>query len=251
MDFILEPLRDLPLWSVFVITIFFAYMFGAVPFSMIVGKTFFGVNLQKEGSGNLGATNTFRVLGAKAGIGILLLDMTKGAIPIFVARWIASAVDLSPELHPWLLIGVALAAVIGHTASPYIKFRGGKGAATSAGVMLALVPIVFLISVVIFFSLLGITRYVSVATIGCAVTFPLWTALVYQVIPQDWQTWPLTLFAFVVGMMVTVLHRANISRLRAGTESKFSWKDRGKRNAEQIDASAAEQAGEAPAGNNG
>jgi len=222
MDLIASHILNLPLWAVFSVTLFFAYLFGAIPFSMMIGKVFFGVNLRKEGSGNLGATNTFRILGAKAGIGILLLDMAKGAVPVFVARFAAGALELSSDTAAWLLIGAALAAIIGHTASPYIKFRGGKGAATSAGVMLALVPIVFLISACVFFLVLALTRYVSVATIVTAITFPLWTAVVYESLP-------LSLFALVIGIIVPIFHRANIKRLREGTEPRFSWKERGQR----------------------
>ena len=221
MNFLIEFFAQQPQWANIVFVILFAYLFGAIPFSMIVGKVFFGVNLRKEGSGNLGATNTFRTLGAKAGIGILLLDMAKGAIPVIVARNLATAEGFSSEISAWVLIGAALAAIVGHTASPYIKFRGGKGAATSAGVMFALVPVVFIISAAIFFATLFFTRYVSVATIVTAVTFPIWTALVYQ-------SWALTLFALVIGVLVPVLHRANIARLRAGTEPQFSWRDRGR-----------------------
>ena len=220
MNFLTELFIQLPTWALFVLTVATSYLFGAIPFSMIVGKLFFGVNLQKEGSGNLGATNTFRILGAKAGIGILILDMAKGAIPVIFARYIASTVAMDVDPSAWLLIAAALAAIIGHTASPYIKFKGGKGAATSAGVMFALVPVVFLISAAVFFSMLAISRFVSVATIVTALTFPVWTALVYQ-------SFPLTLFAIVIAVIVPVFHRANISRLRAGTEPRFSWKDRG------------------------
>lgn len=209
-------------WVVFAGTFLFAYLFGAIPFSLAVGKLFFGVNLRKEGSGNLGATNTFRTLGAKAGIAILLLDMAKGALPVLLARNIASAADFEPSTAAWLLIGASLAAIIGHTASPYIGFRGGKGAATSAGVMLALVPWVFLISAIVFFATLALSRYVSVSTIVTAISFPISTALMYP-------GWPLFLFALTIGIIVPIFHRANIKRLRAGTEPKFSWKDRGKR----------------------
>jgi len=234
MDFIASHILTLPLWAVFAVTLFFSYMFGAIPFSMMIGKIFFGVNLRKEGSGNLGATNTFRTLGAKAGIGILLLDMAKGALPVFVARWAAGIVDFSPDVTAWLLIGTALAAIIGHTASPYIKFRGGKGAATSAGVMLALVPLVFLVSAAVFFLTLVLTRYVSVATILAAVTFPLWTALIYQSLP-------LSLFALVIGIIVPLFHRANIKRLREGTEPHFSWKERGQHKSTAATASTEER----------
>ncbi|MCL2403178.1 MAG: glycerol-3-phosphate 1-O-acyltransferase PlsY [Coriobacteriia bacterium] len=222
MDFIVESLVSLPLWATFACVSLFAYLFGAIPFSLMIGKALFGVNLRTEGSGNLGATNTFRVLGAKAGIGILLLDMAKGALPVLVARSIAATVNLSPDATAWLLIASALAAVIGHTASPYIGFRGGKGAATSAGVMLALLPWVFLASAVVFFAVLAATRYVSVATIVTALAFPISTALIYQSLP-------FTLFALVIGIIVPVLHHANIKRLREGTEPRFSWSDRGKR----------------------
>ncbi|MCL2525586.1 MAG: glycerol-3-phosphate 1-O-acyltransferase PlsY [Coriobacteriia bacterium] len=222
MSFFVDLFLLLPAGLVFVAVTLFAYLFGAIPFAMMVGKIFFKVNLLKEGSGNLGATNTFRILGAKAGIGILLLDMAKGAIPVFLARSIAGAAGWDQALSAWLMIAAALAAIIGHTASPYIRFKGGKGAATTAGVMFALVPVVFVISAAIFFSTTAITRYVSVGTMVTAVSFPLWTALVYN-------NWPLTLFAAVIAVIVPIFHRANIKRLREGSEPRFSWKDRGKR----------------------
>ena len=231
-DFVLDPLLSLPHWASAVIVIVVAYLIGAIPFSLIVGKVFFGVDLREEGSGNLGATNTFRILGGKAGIAILLIDMAKGALPVFIARFVVDASwpyiavnetsSWNSELGALLLITSAFAAIIGHTASPYIKFRGGKGAASSAGVMFALVPIVFVISAIIFFSTTAITRYVSVGTILTAVTFPLWTQLAYNSLP-------LTIFALVIAVVVPVLHKSNIGRLRAGTEPKFSWKNRGQR----------------------
>jgi len=224
MEFLSSTLYAFPAWAIFVTAIVLAYLFGAIPFSLIIGKIFFRVNLLEEGSGNLGATNSFRTLGAKAGIGILLLDMAKGAFPIVVARWWATSLNFDATITAWLLIGTALAAIVGHTASPYIKFRGGKGAATSAGAMLALVPVVFFISAVIFFTVLAVGRYVSVATCLTALAFPFATALIYQ-------SWPLTLFALMIGVIVPILHRANIKRLCEGTEPRFSWRDRGKRSA--------------------
>ena len=222
MDFIIEPLLNLPHWAILAVLLLFAYLFGAVPFSFMVGKTFFNINLLKEGSGNLGATNSFRTLGAKAGIGILLLDIAKGALPVFFSQLVTFAAGFGPAQSAWIHIAVALAAIIGHTASPYIRFRGGKGAATTAGAMLALVPTVFLISAVVFFLTLALARYVSVATMVTALAFPIATHFVYH-------SWPLTLFAVVIAVIVPFFHRANIKRLREGTEPRFSWRDRGKR----------------------
>jgi len=220
MDLFLQPLLTLPYWGQAVVALVFAYLFGAIPFSFMVGKLFFRINLLKEGSGNLGAANSFRTLGAKAGISILLLDMAKGAIAVFFARFVVTVSGMDIAWGNWLLVACALAAIIGHTASPYIKFRGGKGAASSAGVMFALVPIVFVISAIVFVSTIALTRYVSVGTIVTAVAFPVWVAIFYPNVP-------FILFAAVIAVIVPIFHRANIKRLRAGTEPRFAWRNRG------------------------
>ncbi|MCL2379428.1 MAG: glycerol-3-phosphate 1-O-acyltransferase PlsY [Coriobacteriia bacterium] len=220
MDSIAQPLFDLPYAVQAVIVLVFAYLFGAIPFSFIIGKVFFRINLFQKGSGNLGAANTFRVLGAPAGIATLLLDMTKGAVAIYAARFIVDGSGMGAAAGNWLLAGCALAVIVGHTASPYIKFRGGKGAASSAGVMFALVPIVFWISFVIFVSTIAITRYVSVGTLAVAFTFPIWMAIFYGNLP-------FILFGVLIAVIVPWLHKGNIQRLRAGTERRFAWKNRG------------------------
>ncbi|MCL2680817.1 MAG: glycerol-3-phosphate 1-O-acyltransferase PlsY, partial [Coriobacteriia bacterium] len=195
--------------------------FGAIPFSFIVGKVFFRINLLKEGSGNLGAANTFRTLGAKAGIATLLLDMAKGALSVYFARFIVNGSGMSlTTAGDWLLVACAFAAIVGHTASPYIKFRGGKGAASSAGVMFALVPIVFWVMFVVFVSTIAVTRYVSVGTLAVAFTFPIATAIFYPNVP-------FVSFALLIAVVVPLLHRGNIQRLRQGTERRFAWKNRG------------------------
>jgi len=209
------------------IVIAFAYFFGAIPFSLIVGKLFFRVDLRKEGSGNLGTTNTFRILGVKPAIAILILDMLKGVLPVMLARFLGgtplsvlAAAQSSPTAQAWLMIAGALTAVIGHSASPYIKFRGGKGAATTAGVMLALMPKVFIIAAILFIGTVALTHYVSVGTLAVALTFPVLTALFYPQLPY-------ILLSLIVAVILIYLHRANIKRLKEGTEPRFSWKNRG------------------------
>ena len=221
MDFIFEPILGLPYGAQAAVALVFAYLFGAIPFSFIIGKVFFRVSLFKEGSGNLGAANTFRTLGAKAGIATLLLDMAKGAISVYFANHIVSNSGMgATDAGNWLLVGCAFLAIIGHTASPYIKFRGGKGAASSAGVMFALVPIVFWVMFVVFVSGIVITRYVSVGTLAVAFTFPIAMAIFYTNLP-------FVAFALMIAVIVPILHRGNIKRLREGTEPRFAWRNRG------------------------
>ena len=206
-----------------------SYFLGAIPWSLLVGKLFFRIDLRKEGSGNLGTTNAFRILGAKAGIAVLILDLAKGALAVVFAHYLVSAprfpvgggpVFYSLDRQAWLLIAAALAAIVGHTASPYIKFRGGKGAATMAGVMLALMPKVFVAAALVFIGMIVLTRYVSVGTLTATFTFPFLTGVFYPQVPY-------LLLAMSATFIVFYLHRANIKRLREGTEPRFSWKNRG------------------------
>ena len=221
MSVILSEILLLPYVAKLLIVIAIAYFFGAIPWSLIVGKLFFRIDLRQVGSGNLGTTNAFRILGAKAGIAVLILDMAKGALSVILARYLAGAMTTyTSDAQGWLMIAAALAAIVGHTASPYVKFRGGKGAATTAGVMLALLPMVFIIAITIFVLIVALIRYVSVATLTVAISFPLWTILFYPHLPY-------ILLSLVVAIIVTYAHRANIKRLREGSEARFSWRGRG------------------------
>jgi glycerol-3-phosphate acyltransferase PlsY len=185
-----------------------AYLIGATPTSYIAGKFGKGIDLRQHGSNNLGATNVYRVLGWKYAIPVGVIDMLKGAVPVVI---------LGPWSNgpAWFTVALGLAAVLGHMFSPYVRFRGGKGVATAAGMFLALAPLAIGISLVIWAVTLWVSGYVSVASLTVAVLFPLWVRLTA---PEQ----PYTFWASVVlALLIIYSHRANIQRLGAGTEHRF------------------------------
>jgi glycerol-3-phosphate acyltransferase PlsY len=200
----------------------FAYMLGAIPSSYCIGRLCFHLDLREHGSGNLGATNAFRVLGARAGICVLVADFIKGFIPVMMVRLFLAA-GVSEAAVGWLMLCASLFAVVGHAFSPYIGFHGGKGVATTAGVMLAMMPQVFMVEAVCFIALACTTRYISLASMGVAVLFPVWT-LVFT--PPALRP-PFLLLSVLTAVFVIWLHRGNIGRLRAGTEPRFAFSLRG------------------------
>lgn len=196
----------------FLVLLLLAYLAGSIPFGLVVGKLFYGVDVRLHGSGNVGTTNVFRVLGKKAGVIVLVCDMLKGYVPAAVA---AAVFD------PWFAIVIAAAPVLGHIYSIFLKGRGGKGIATGAGVVLALVPVAFAIILTAWLLLILITRYVSVASLAAAVLVPVLTIALDEPLPYE-----------IAGVLVAILvwwaHRSNISRLLAGEENRvtFPWMQR-------------------------
>lgn len=189
-----------------------AYLLGAFPSSYVVGKLVRGIDLREHGSGNLGATNAFRVLGWKAATPVFILDIFKGWLPTFYfARW-----DNSGDWRWALAYGAA--AIIGHVFSIYVRFKGGKGVATGAGVFLALAPRAVLAGLIIWSVLLWLTGIVSVASITAAIVLPIAVALFYRE--------PLVLaLACAISLFVVYAHRANIRRLLRGEEHSFRRKE--------------------------
>lgn len=192
-----------------------SYLLGAVPTSYLVGRWARGIDLRREGSGNLGATNAFRVLGWQLALPVLIFDLLKGWIPaFFFPGW----AGVAPE---WAL-AFGAAAIVGHVFSIYMRFRGGKGVATSAGVFLAVAPLAALAGVVVWAALVAGTRIVSLASIVAALVVPL---VVWTVQGSGAVLWlSVGLAAFVV-----YAHRANIRRLLAGTEHRFGSRAGGER----------------------
>ncbi|OMP66918.1 glycerol-3-phosphate acyltransferase [Domibacillus epiphyticus] len=183
-----------------------AYLLGSIPSGLIVGKIFFGIDIREHGSGNLGATNTFRVLGKKAGAFVTAADILKGTA--------AASLPLLFDAHVSLLAG--LIAVIGHIFPIFAGFRGGKAVATSAGVLLAYNPLFFLLLAAVFIITLSISKYVSLASVTAAVT-----ALIYAII-YTYYTEDIPFLAVVIALVFFVIyrHRANMIRLKNGTEPK-------------------------------
>ena len=204
-----------------ILVFFLSAILGSIPFAIVIGKVFYGVDVRKQGSGNPGATNTLRVLGKKAGIAVLLLDIGKGALAVFLGYRLvhfrsASIIYADPDIiYPCIC---AALAVLGHVFSPFLKFKGGKGVATSIGVVLALQPIAALVMIVTFILILMFTRYVSLGSIIGAVIYPLYNLIFY--------THSLVLLLFSIGLAALILirHKDNIARLIKGQESKFGKK---------------------------
>jgi glycerol-3-phosphate acyltransferase PlsY len=215
---------------IFVGLIIFAYLLGAVPFGFLIGLAL-GKDLRKHGSGNIGATNAARTLGKKWGTLCFLLDVGKGLIPmVLVPAFGLIGTEPGPlDLTLWLLVGCA--AVLGHIFPIYLGFKGGKGVATSLGIVLGLWPYYTLCGVaafVIWIIILIASRYVSLASMGAALAFPVMLLLsIFLINEPGWNIknlWPLATMATLMALLVIFRHRDNITRLRKGTESKVFQK---------------------------
>ncbi|RME68318.1 MAG: glycerol-3-phosphate 1-O-acyltransferase [Verrucomicrobia bacterium] len=186
------------------------YLLGALPFGVIVARLH-GVDIFKEGSGNPGATNVKRVVGKRAGNTVFALDFLKGFV---AAGWPMLVEFPQPDARVWLgLLGLA-AAILGHSYSVFIGFRGGKGVAAMLGGSVALMPVAALAAALVWVVLFYSTRYVSVGSIGMAVALPLVAFLRHGPGILFW-------FALVLGLFVIFRHRENIGRLLRGTENRF------------------------------
>src|SRR3954470_7861654 len=192
----------------YVVIVILAYLIGSIPSGLIIGKKFFGVDIRQHGSGNLGGTNTFRVLGVKAGLAVTIADILKGtlaaALPIFFQL----------DMHVYVLLA-GVFAVIGHTYPIFASFKGGKAVATSAGVLLCYAPLMFLIAFIGFFACLYMTKYVSLSSM-----FGGLVAFIYALIVQDG---PLIIVVTILVAFVIYRHRANIKRIIDKTEPKVKW----------------------------
>ena len=196
-----------------IIFLIMAYLIGSIPTGVIIGKKFKGIDIREHGSKNTGATNAYRVLGKQYGIIVLLADALKGWLPVFIA-------DMA-GVGDWQLILVGVLTIVGHTLSPFLKFKGGKGVATSLGVFLFLAPKIVLILVAVFLVVAGTTKYVSLASVSVAGLFPI---LVLFLQTGDKRDWSLFGFSLVIGLFVIFKHRSNIERLLKGNENKFGTK---------------------------
>lgn len=195
-----------------------AYIIGATPFGYLAGRMR-GVDIREHGSGNVGATNVIRVLGKGIGLPVFALDVVKGWLPVMLARWVLERQGI-PSV--WPEIAAAVGAVLGHNFTFWLRFKGGKGIATSAGGFLALVPIPLVVAIIVWALLFLTTRYVAVGSIGAAIAVPASAAVLHA-----WRgepALPLVGFATVVGLLAIWRHRSNIRRLLKGTENRFTRK---------------------------
>ncbi len=190
-----------------------SYLIGAIPASFIMGKLVRGIDLREHGSGNLGAANTFRVLGPRAAIPVLLFDIGKG----FVAVWYLSKVG---DGNVWIAMLAAVTVVLGHNYSIFLRFSGGKGVGTTAGAFLALAPQALTICIGVWIVMLLVTRIVSLASMVAAVSLPVSIVLSERLLGAD--SHPLVLaLSILVALLVIYKHRPNIRRLREGTEKRI------------------------------
>lgn len=206
------------------ILIIVSYFVGAIPFAQIFAKAY-GKDLRKIGSGNIGATNLSRALGKKWGYFCFLLDVLKGMVPMLLAARLTGYDDSIAELFGCL--GVGAAAIVGHIFPVYLKFKGGKGVATSFGVALGFWPyytICAIIAAAVWVIVVLMSRYISLGSIVSSISFPISLA-VGIVFKAEWYLsglWPLMIAAIGIPVMVIFRHRSNIKRIITGTESKIS-----------------------------
>ena len=198
------------------ITLILAYLIGAIPTSVWFGKIFYKKDVRQYGSGNAGATNTFRVFGAVSGIIVLAIDILKGVVAVMLSH-IFSLPEMSKENLLFYQLSLGLIAAIGHIFPVYLNFKGGKGVATFFGVVLYLFPVAALICTITFFIVFGITHYVSVGSILASLAFMLTLFFYYA----GTHVLPVLVFSIAVPVIIIFTHRKNIQRLLSGSENKF------------------------------
>ena len=196
--------------------IIIAYLIGSIPTALIISKKFFGVDIRDYGSGNMGATNTFRVLGSKYSTVVMIVDILKGAIAVALYNFMPYYFNTEHEL--WrtnFMIGLGLAAVLGHIFPIYANFKGGKGVATLFGMLLAMQPIVAISCVGVFLLVLYLTRYVSLSSILAALFLPICVLWIWNENEVLYR-----IFALIVAALVIFTHQKNIGRILRGVESR-------------------------------
>ena len=196
--------------------ILFAYLIGSIPTALIISKRFFGIDIRDYGSGNMGATNTFRVLGSRYGTMVMAFDILKGMAAVALYNFIPYYLHNDLERTNFML-GLGLAAVVGHIFPIFAGFKGGKGVATLLGMVLAVQPIIAISCIGVFMLVLFLTRYVSLSSILAAVSLPicvLWIWNEHEVLYR--------VFALLVAILVVITHQKNIGRILRGVESRMA-----------------------------
>ncbi len=195
-----------------------SYLIGSIPTSIIVSKVFFGYDIRDYGSGNAGGTNAFRVMGWKAGIFVMAVDVAKGAIATYFFSQIRIDPISLPSVYLQMIAGVS--AVFGHIWTVFAGFRGGKGVGTAAGMLIVLYPVAFLVCFVVFLVVLVTTRYVSLSSMSAAVMLPISLILISEFTDRPLST-PLLVLAIAMAVLIVFTHRSNIKRLLQGNENRI------------------------------
>lgn len=196
-----------------------AFLLGGIPFGYIIGRLMLRDDIRRHGSGNIGATNVWRVLGWKCGVSVLLLDALKGLLPTALSEITLQSAGFEPP-H-WLMVAAGLSAIVGHMFPVWLHFRGGKGVATALGVVLVISPKSSGIALLVFLPAMVVSRMVSLSSILAALAYAVSHLWLRGQSAWTSQGLPATLFALVVPAMIIWRHRGNIRRILNGTESRF------------------------------
>jgi len=204
----------------YILTALGAYLLGSIPFGFLMARAK-GIDIRQVGSGNIGATNALRVLGKPAGIAVLLLDVAKGYAAVWLCAVLVKQFPANTDLET-LRVVAGIGAVLGHNYTCWLKFKGGKGIATTAGVYLALAPVPLGVALAVFILAIALTRYVSFGSIAGAIALP---AAVWVMTPQNIF---LGIVTTALGALAVYKHKSNLQRLRAGTENRLGQKKEAK-----------------------
>lgn len=193
-----------------------AYLLGSIPTSVWIGKYFYGIDIREHGSGNAGATNTFRVLGVKPGIIVLIIDILKGSAAVSLAYLFENNLPANEFID--IEIGLAISAVLGHLFPVFAGFRGGKGVATLLGATLIITPITCAIALLVFLIVLFSTRYVSLSSMMAGISYPI---ILHLIMLNQQKT--LTIYSILIAILLIITHRKNIRRLLNHQESRITF----------------------------
>lgn len=197
---------------IYLLLIIMSYLYGSIPFALVIGKIFYNTDIRNQGSGNLGGTNAGRVLGKKAGLSVILLDASKCCISILIARIVASYTGINADI----IYLCALACVIGHCYPIFAGFRGGKAVSVAIGYALMTNIYAFFIAIIVFLITLKISKYVSLSSILGSTTILILSPFI------GYSTIGIITNACIVGLLI-YKHKENIKRIKNGTESKITW----------------------------
>jgi len=197
------------------VLIIVAYLIGSIPTALLVSKRYFGIDIRDYGSGNMGATNTFRVLGSRYGTMVMVIDILKGMAAVMLYNLLPFYINHELE-RTNLMLGLGLACVAGHIFPIFASFRGGKGVATLLGMVLAIQPVIAISCIGIFVLVLYLTRYVSLSSILAAVALPICVLWIWNESEVLYRV-----FALIVAILVIATHQKNIGRILRGVESRI------------------------------
>lgn len=193
-----------------------AYLIGSIPSAVWVGRQFYGIDVREFGSGNAGATNTFRVLGKKPGIAVLIMDILKGFLAVKLAYIVGDYSSDSPEFIDFEL-ALAVCGLMGHIFPVYVGFRGGKGIATMLGILIGVHPQAALCCAIVFIVTLLLSGYISLSSMMAGITFPIVIMVFYSTNSS------INIFSLAVAVIILVTHQRNIERIISKEESRVKW----------------------------